>query len=466
MKLERFRKRESQARWRTDMSSHTGGETDSAVGELLRASRLRSGEELADVARLLRIRRPYLQALEDGRFRDLPGPTYAVGFVRTYANHLGLAGEEVVRRFKAEAAGIGQSSALVFPSPVPEGGVPGGALLLVSVLLAGLAYGGWYVLSTKDRIVAEMVPALPDRLVELVESVRGGFVPTPAPSPRPQETTSTPELTNGASPTAAGLAAPDATAVAEQDIVSETTVVDSTETSTSVLGEAVIHGAPPTIARMAVPVLLPPKPAQVEEIVAPEYATSDVAHQEPAPQMAETPSAIPPSPILPVVAASGISDIDVVGLEATDESTIVGLRGTGSDGPSAVQAAEIPAPPMLEPDANGTVQLTALPERMASGADTGIAATGRQIVVHARTDSWVQVRDGAGNALLLTRLMRAGESYDVPDQPGLRLLTGNAGALDIMVDGELAPPIGPVGAVRRDVALDAEKLLEGTATRQ
>ncbi len=78
-------------------------------------------------------------------------------------------------------------------------------------------------------------------------------------------------------------------------------------------------------------------------------------------------------------------------------------------------------------------------------------------------NSWIQVRDDNGNMLLLTRLLRAGDAYRVPDRPGLTLLTGNAGALEILVDGEAVPSIGPLGAVRRGVALDIERLRQGTA---
>jgi cytoskeleton protein RodZ len=80
--------------------------------------------------------------------------------------------------------------------------------------------------------------------------------------------------------------------------------------------------------------------------------------------------------------------------------------------------------------------------------------------------SWIQVRDDIDNRLLTTRLMRAGDTFRVPDRPGLKLLTGNAGALEILVDGEAVPPLGPIGAVRRDVALDIKRLREGTAANQ
>jgi cytoskeleton protein RodZ len=70
------------------------------------------------------------------------------------------------------------------------------------------------------------------------------------------------------------------------------------------------------------------------------------------------------------------------------------------------------------------------------------------------------VRD-ADQALLLTRTLHAGDVYFVPDKPGLTLRTGNASALAITVDGRPAPPLG--GQLRRNVRLDPDQLLAGTA---
>ncbi|HEY9549343.1 MAG TPA: DUF4115 domain-containing protein, partial [Kiloniellaceae bacterium] len=72
----------------------------------------------------------------------------------------------------------------------------------------------------------------------------------------------------------------------------------------------------------------------------------------------------------------------------------------------------------------------------------------------------VQVRDREGN-LLLTRVLRVGDSYQVPNQADLTLLTGNAGGLEISVDGNPLPALGPVGAVRRNIPLDPAALLGG-----
>ena len=98
-----------------------------------------------------------------------------------------------------------------------------------------------------------------------------------------------------------------------------------------------------------------------------------------------------------------------------------------------------------------------------TGRVFGTDNTDSRILVRAKMNSWIQVRDDNGNRLLLTRLLRAGDTYRVPNRPGLKLLTGNAGALEILVDGETVPSIGPLGAVRRGVALDIERLRRGTA---
>src|SRR5215813_6611818 len=72
------------------------------VGQDLRAARLRRGDDLATVSKALKIRKDHLEALEEDRLEALPGRTYAVGFVRTYAEFLGLDTPRVLERYKAQ----------------------------------------------------------------------------------------------------------------------------------------------------------------------------------------------------------------------------------------------------------------------------------------------------------------------------------------------------------------------------
>ena len=82
------------------------------AGADLRAARERVGWSLPDVAAGLHIRLGYLEALEEGRITALPGNAYALGFLRTYANALGLDPNEITRRFKAEAAAVTEKTCL------------------------------------------------------------------------------------------------------------------------------------------------------------------------------------------------------------------------------------------------------------------------------------------------------------------------------------------------------------------
>jgi len=72
------------------------------------------------------------------------------------------------------------------------------------------------------------------------------------------------------------------------------------------------------------------------------------------------------------------------------------------------------------------------------------------------------VRDSNGN-LVMTRILEPGEVYRVPNTPGLRMVTGNAGGIRITVDGVETPSLGGMGDVVRNIVLDGERLLAGTA---
>jgi single stranded DNA-binding protein len=120
-----------------------------------------------DVSASLRIRLAYLQAIETGRFRELPGTTYAVGFVRSYAEYLGLDANEIVRRFKGEVEGLDNRTHLAFPEPVPEGKVPGGAIIILSLVVLAIGYGGWYAIN-RDADGVGLIPRVSESLKGLV----------------------------------------------------------------------------------------------------------------------------------------------------------------------------------------------------------------------------------------------------------------------------------------------------------
>ena len=139
------------------------------VGDVLRSERLERDLSLGDIAQQLRIQVSYLQALEEGAFDNLPGPTYAVGYVRSYATLMDLDPNRLIADFKAEAKKLQEPSQLAFPSPAPEGKVPGGALVFAGMVVAAISYGGWYFFSTSEIAISDLTPGIPDRLSFLLE---------------------------------------------------------------------------------------------------------------------------------------------------------------------------------------------------------------------------------------------------------------------------------------------------------
>jgi cytoskeleton protein RodZ len=75
------------------------------IGESLREARTRRGLSAADVQTGIRIRERYLTALEEEHWEMLPGEAYTKGFLRTYAEFLGLDGELYVDEYNARARG-------------------------------------------------------------------------------------------------------------------------------------------------------------------------------------------------------------------------------------------------------------------------------------------------------------------------------------------------------------------------
>jgi cytoskeleton protein RodZ len=155
------------------------------IGELLRETRESYGGEIDRIAATLRIRGPYLTAIEESQYDKLPGPVYAQGFVRAYAVHLGLDGDEAIRRFKQEVAGFEVTRDLSFPVPLAERSIPGGTMLLAALILAICGYGLWYYVSTGDRTHPERVSAVPPDMVAATQVPATAAAPTPAPNLTP-----------------------------------------------------------------------------------------------------------------------------------------------------------------------------------------------------------------------------------------------------------------------------------------
>ena len=361
----------------------------SEVAATLRAARLAAGIDLRKAAESLRIRYPYLEAIEAGRFADLPGHTYALGFVRAYAEFLGLDGKQVVRRFKEEEQGPTRRIALVFPSPVQEGRFPGGSVLVFAVTLAAAVYGGWYYWEHREPRGTGEVASVPSNLAAVV-------------MPKPQAPQQSPASVAPA-------------------------------TLPQVRTEAGASDAPAPKAVVG----SQPGGAQPKGSLTTETGAAAIAVVPPPGQPADT----PPASVNP---ASKTAPAEVAGPASP--------AAPGSAGEAAPTAAREEAKPPAPQ------QAAALPP--AESHVYGDANAGSRITLAATLDSWMEVRDASGK-IMSARLLRAGDSYRVPNQSGLVLMTGNAGGLVVIVDGKPMPALGPAGAVRRNIRLDPDKLAGG-----
>lgn len=546
------------------------------VGAILRGARLARGEELREVASALRIRLPYLEAIEDGRVEDLPGVTYGIGFVRGYAEYLNLNSDEVVARFKVEAQGINRRTQLQFPEPLPGNRVPGGALLFLVLLLAGSVYGGWLYLSSQDMTLTEAVEEVPARLMSLIDGPEEGdavvqsdetaaeqaaaeqtseeqaateqpIIEAPAATETPTETVTAEEATTDtpvATETQEATAAVEATETEAPDTAAEQEATEAVqETVSAVVAETEAAVAESVAEVTAVPLPNPaPEPEPVPEpeptpapepapvaAVAPEPEPEPEPEPAPEPVAAPTPEPAPvPSPapaaVVEEVLEAPVSEIvetdlappapeasnvetaapetDIVETEPQlSESEEPEVRETEVEETAVEDAAEVtstpvpettaavdpPVPEATEPEAPVSsdliteelpapdlsveaVELDA-PRNDAGTSEETVTATlseattvsaetetADRIIIQATAESWVQVLTADGQ-VLVEKLMLMGEIYRVPDQSGLILNTGNAGALKLIVNGTLAPPLSTEAEIMRGIQLSADALL-------
>ena len=316
------------------------------VGQDLRAARLRRGDEIAQVSRALKIRKDHLEALENDRLEDLPGKTYAVGFVRSYARHLGLDAAQYVERFKREISGRTDDQARE-PAPIHQDDrrLSYSWRIIAGVVALLLIWGGWRLLS-------------------------------------------------------------------------------STGDSNQPVPPAPVLSAPKPVAKPALqPVVVPPQTA-VPSPAADAAPANNPAGIDASQQQA---SALPPP-------AAGAKT------PATSLSRAAPLSPPSSTAPAAQQpSAAIPA--------------------VGVGQVYGTVNRGSRVVLRARGDTRLTVK-GSDGQILLNRELKSGDSYQVPDMPGVTMATSDAGALEVDLDGIALGRAGQAQQIVGRVSLDPQALAD------
>lgn len=315
------------------------------VGKTLRAARERLNIPLADVSATINVRVAQLQAIEDDRIDQLPGMTYAVGFVRSYARFLKLDAQEMVATFKREHEGEpATKTSLNFSDPIPEDKLPGPVLIGSAVFGIVVLFLAWSLLSSDDEgvKVAETIPAAP------------------------------------------------------------------------VVGTA---SGQPTL-------------ADSQPLTG--YSSGLITSAEKTPDNGAAATA----------AAGG------------ETATVLASASTNST------AAETPAAPEAKTEIEMLVRPTRpAEERPATEPEViNVKQRGKsRVVLEASQKSWVQVSDSAGK-VVYKKVMAQGEQFFVPDQPGMSLVTSNAGGLAVIVDGAPVQNLGRRGEIIRGVSLNADDL--------
>ena len=139
------------------------------IGGELRAARQVLCLDIAALSSELCIAKRQLLALEENRIKDLPGPTYAIGFLRVYADRLRLDADALCHAYRLKYGDVDMTPQLHFPEPLPESRIPALSVVISgSLALVGI-YMGWSALSGSPTMEANLVPAPSARLVALVQ---------------------------------------------------------------------------------------------------------------------------------------------------------------------------------------------------------------------------------------------------------------------------------------------------------
>ncbi len=126
------------------MATQPGSDQPLEIGSVLTQARMRQEIDLETVEARTKIRIKYLRALEDEEWDVLPAPAYARGFIRAYADLLGLDGDVLVDEYRRRHEEP-PTTTYELPEPLLRGHRPDGAprrpiwgRVIVAAVIAGV----------------------------------------------------------------------------------------------------------------------------------------------------------------------------------------------------------------------------------------------------------------------------------------------------------------------------------------
>jgi cytoskeletal protein RodZ len=170
------------------------------IGQALRAVREHRRLSLEELADTTRVRRAYLADIEDMRLDRLPSRPFTIGYIRAYAEALGLDAEAAVERFKAEEPILDEP--LRAPVGVGQVGDPRAAAIIVGAIVILVAIVLWNI--AQRALMANAPPpptASPRATAQALAAQKAGPVELGAPLPAPVESTVPPPYETPGMPT-------------------------------------------------------------------------------------------------------------------------------------------------------------------------------------------------------------------------------------------------------------------------
>ena len=422
-----------------------------SVGDMLCDARIEKDQELTDVASILRIRLPFLEAIENSEYHRLPGTTYAIGFIRGYAEHLGLDSAKLVAQFKVEANELKHRTELHFPEPLVGTRIPGGAIIFICILLAGIFYGAWALIFNNDQSVAKLISKLPNNLAAMFDE---NEISDATNSDMPN-TITTIKTTK------------------EMQVITDKKIIETEATKPIITEEKIVEKEiiKPIITEEKIVEKEIIKPIITEEKIVEKEITKPIITEEKIVEKEIIKPIITEEKIVekeitkPIITEEKIVETTITKPIITEEKIVeITASETTINEEKIVTTTEIaPLKKIITTDYRKEQTIinnpTVMTEINRRPRVYGIDNINPRVIITANTPTWVEIAAPSGE-LILTRLLSNKDSFNVPNIKGLLLITGNAGGLNFTVDGVKIPQIGPIGSVRRNISLNVEDLLK------
>ena len=338
---------------------------DLPVGEILKRTREHYRQSVFDVEKNIRIREYLITAIEENDIEQLPARVYTIGFVRSYAEYLGLDSDKIVAKFKEQAGEKKEVEPELFiPQDEEIRYSPPFWLVVLSVVSVIVIAANSALQWSEERREIETIQSVSGELRESVDEM-GGIEP------------------------------------AEHKAEKENSAQEVVETK--------IPETPPAPAKKPEEIEVEPQPTQViEEEVTPTEVT------EP-----EQPGAI-------------VAKIPV-------EEEVVDTLSEDEDAEKRVMI----IPPVKPKE---IIRQKVEPKAPNSG-----------IVLVVDKSTWVEVKTKEGESYI-SKVLKEGDQYFVPDHPDLYLTLGNAVGVRIKLNGTMLRPLGRDSKVIRNLPLTEDYL--------